>query len=259
LQLLTAVILPTSEKTADNRVDKQLALIKRVMQNALEVRSASDQIDNQLSQEYTAKEAILAARSRGIQYNNILNFTQSGTLGVISQGLSMANMPNQANKLDLVSGSAVLLLSSAALLQQRIGRRPSKPELNVLAQVLVPGTTSKEFIAPSIWKYLNSSATANGLTRRESLIERWRKSGVIVTNLRTERNLVKLSASAQASRKESVQLITDRIVMLHDVKTTIESMDKQLVRTLREGPPPASLHGELIPLVTGPAARESIH
>lgn len=242
LELLTAVILPATEKPEDNRVDKQLALIKRIMQNALEVRSVSDQIDNQLSEEYAAKEAILSARNRGIQYNNVLNFTQSGTLGVVAQGLSLNKLSNQANTLDLISGSAVLLLSSAALLQQRIGRRPSKPELNVLAQVLVPGATAKENIPPSVLQYLNSSATANGLTRRESLIERWRKSGVIVTNLRTERNLVKLSACAQTSRKERVQLITDRIVMLHDVKTTIESMDRQLVRTLREGgQPPASM------------------
>jgi hypothetical protein len=234
LQLLTAVILPTPEKLADNRVDKQLALIKRIMQNALEVRSASDQIDNQLSQEYTAKEAILAARSRGIQYNNILNFTQSGTLGVVAQCLALDKRPKQAETLNLISGSAVLLLSSAALLQQRIGRRPSEPELNVLAQVLVPGATTNECIPASVLQHLNSPALANGLTRRESLIERWRKSGVITTSLRSERNLHKLCASAQTSKKESVQLITDRIVMLHDMKTTIESMDKQLVRTLRE-------------------------
>lgn len=267
LQLLTAVILPAPENTADNRVDKQLALTKRVMQKALEVRSACDQIDNQLSQEYQAKGAILAGRSRGIQYNNILNFTQSGTLGVISQGLSMIGQPNQGNKLDLIAGSTVLLLSSAALLQQRLGRRPSKPELNVLAQVLVPGATTKEFPS-SVLQFLNSSATANGLTRRESLIERWRKSGVIRTNLRKEGNLVKLSASGKTSRRESVRLISDRIVMLHDVNTTIESMDKQLVRTLREGgTPPAfekehstSGHGELIPRrIAGPASLGDIH
>jgi hypothetical protein len=235
LELFNAVILPTPETPADNRIDKQLALTKRVMQNALEVRSITDQIDNQLSQEYTAKDAILAARSRGIQYNNILNFTQAGTLGVISQGLTLHNRQKQAYTLDLISGSAVLLLSSAALVQQWMGRRPSEPEINVLAQVLVPGATAKTSIPPSVSQYLNSPAATNGLTRRESLIERWRKSGVITTNLKSERNLHKLSGSAQTSEKESVQLITDRIVMLHDVHTTIESMDKQLVRTLREG------------------------
>ncbi len=104
LELLNAVILPTFEKTADNEIDKQLALTKRVMQHALEVRSASDQIDNQLSEEYTAKGAILAARSRGIQYNNILNFTQSGILGIVSQGLVMKGKTNHANALDLVCG-----------------------------------------------------------------------------------------------------------------------------------------------------------
>lgn len=235
LELLNAVILPTPETPADNRVDKQFALIKQVMQKALEVRSATDQIDSQLSKEYTAKGAILAGRSRGIQYNNILNFTQAGTLGVVAQGLSLQNRTKQASTLDLISGSTVLLLSSAALLQQRIGRRPSKPELNVLAQVLVPGATTTESVPPSVWQYLNSSDTTNGLTRRESLIERWKKSGVITTNLRHDHNLHKLSASAQTSKKESVQLITDRIVMLHDVHTTIGSMDKQLVKTLREG------------------------
>ncbi len=104
----------------------------------------------------------------------------------------------------------------------------------MLAHVLVPGATSKESIPPSIRQYLNSPATESGLTKRESLIERWRKSGVITTNLKNERNLGKLSASANPSRKEGVQLITDRIVMLHDVKTTIESMDKQLVSALKE-------------------------
>lgn len=234
LNLLTAVILPSSENSADNEIDKQLALTKRVMQHALEVRSASDEIDNQLSEEYTAKGAILAARDRGVQYNNIANFAQSGILGIVSQGLVLNKKDIQANTLDLVSGSALLLLSSASLVQARIGRRPSKPELNVLAHVLVPNSSNKESIPPSIKQYLNSPAADNGLTRRESLIERWKKSGVITANLKNERNLGKLSASANTSRNERVQLINDRIVMLHDVKTTIESMDKQLVSALKE-------------------------
>lgn len=236
LELLTAIILPAPSTPAENRVDGQLALIKRTMQNALEIRSSCDQIDNQLSHEYTAKEAILAARSRGIQYNNILNFTQSGTLGVVACGLALNNRENQANTLDLISGSAVLLLSTAALLQQRMGKRPTKPELNMLSQVLVPGTTPREYIPPSVLQYLNSPAAPNGLTRREALIERWKRSGVITTNLKSARNLSKLAACDETSRKESVQLITDRIVMLHDVQTTIESMDKQLVTALREAP-----------------------
>lgn len=240
LQLLTAMVLPAPEP-ASNRVDKQLATIKRVMQNALEIRSACDQIDNQLSQEYTAKDALLAARSRGIQYNNIINFTQSGTLGVVSQGLSLGTMQSQADTLDVVSGSTVLLLSSAALLQQRLGQRPSKPELNVLSQILVPGATIKERLPASVLQYLNSPASPNASTRRELLIERWKKSGVIRTNLKTERNLVKLSACGQTSKRESVQLINDRIVMLHDVNTTIESMDKQLVRILKEGGQPPAM------------------
>ncbi len=236
LQLLTAIILPAPSTPAENRVDGQLALIKRTMQNALEIRSSCDQIDNQLSHEYTAKEAILAARSRGIQYNNILNFTQSGTLGVVACGLALNNRENQANILDLVSGSAVLLLSTAALLQQRMGSRPTKPELNMLAQVLVPGTTPREYIPASVLQYLNSPVAPTGLTRRETLIERWKRSGVITTNLKSARNLSKLAACDETSRKESVQLITDRIVMLHDVQTTIESMDKQLVTALKEAP-----------------------
>ncbi|MBA3992675.1 MAG: hypothetical protein C0469_04050 [Cyanobacteria bacterium DS2.3.42] len=234
LQLLTAVILPAPENFTDNKIDKQLILTKRVLQHALEVRSASDQIDNQLSDEYTARGAILASRARGVQYNNILNFTQSGLLGIISSGLVMKGKNNHANAIDLVAGSTVLLLSTVSLIQARIGRRPSKPELNVLAQVLVPSASSKESIPQSVRQYLNSPATENGMTRRESLIKRWRKAGVITTNLQNERNFGKLSASANPSRRETVQLISDRIVMLHDVKTTIESMDKQLVAVLKD-------------------------
>lgn len=235
LQLLTAVILPAPENPTDNKIDKQLILTKRVLQHALEVRSASDQIDNQLSDEYTAKGSILTSRARGIQYNNILNFTQSGILGIVSQGLVMKGKNNHANAIDLVAGSTLLVLSTAALIQARIGRRPAKPELNVLAHVLVPGASSKEPIPPSVRQYLNSPAAESGMTRRESLIKRWRTAGVITTNLQNERNFGKLSASVNPSRRETIQLINDRIVMLHDVKTTIESMDKQLVSALKEG------------------------
>ena len=233
LNLLTAVILPTPEDSAENEIDKQLALTKRVMQNALEVRTVSDEIDNQLSEEYTAKGAILASRDRGVQYNNILNFTQSGILGIVSQGLVLHQKGVEPNTIDLVSGSTLLLLSSASLVQSRIGRRPAKPELNVLAHVLVPNAPNKEPIPASVQQYLNSPVAGNGLTRRESLIERWKKSGVITANLKSERNLGKLSASTNTSRNERVQFITDRIVMLHDVKTTVESMDKQLVSALK--------------------------
>lgn len=234
LQLLTAVILPAPENSTGNKIDKQLILTKRVLQHALEVRSASDQIDNQLSDEYTARGAILASRARGVQYNNILNFTQSGILGIVSQGLVMKGKNNHANAIDLVAGSTVLLLSTAALIQARIGRRPSKPELNVLAHVLAPSASSKESIPQSVRQYLNTPARENGMTRRESLIERWKKAGVITTNLQNQRSFGKLCASANQSRRETVQLISDRIVMLHDVKTTIESMDKQLVSALKE-------------------------
>ncbi|MBA3857681.1 MAG: hypothetical protein C0507_12300 [Cyanobacteria bacterium PR.3.49] len=233
LQLLTAVILPAPENATENKIDKQLILTKRVLQHALEVRSASDQIDNQLSDEYTARGAILASRARGVQYNNILNFTQSGLLGIVSQGLVMKGKNNHANAIDLVAGSTVLLLSTVALIQARIGRRPSKPELNVLAQVLTPGAPSKESIPQSVRQYLNSPVAENGMTRRESLIERWKKSGVITTNLQNQRSFGRLSASSNQTRRETVQLISDRIVMLHDVKTTIESMDKHLVSALR--------------------------
>lgn len=234
LQLLSAVILPAPENPTENKIDKQLILTKRVLQHALEVRSASDQIDNQLSDEYTARGAILASRARGVQYNNILNFTQSGILGIVSQGLVMKGKTNHANAIDLVAGSTVLLLSTVALIQARIGRRPSKPELNVLAHVLAPGASTKESIPQSVRQYLNSPAAESGMTRRESLIERWKKAGVITTNLQNQRSFGKLCASANQSRRETVQLISDRIVMLHDVKTTIESMDKQLVSALKE-------------------------
>ncbi len=241
LQLLTAVILPAPENSPDNKIDKQLILTKRVLQHALEVRSASDQIDNQLCEEYTAKGAILASRARAVQYNNILNFTQSGLMGIVSSGLVMKGKTNHANAIDLVSGSTLLFLSSVALIQARIGRRPAKPELNVLAHVLHPGTSSTESIPPSVRQYLNSSAKDSGLTRLESLMERWKKAGVITTNLKSERNLGKLSAIGNTSRRETVQLISDRIVMLHDVKTTIESMDKQLVSALKEDRQGASM------------------
>jgi hypothetical protein len=214
----------------------QLLVVKKILGGSLDVRKATDLIDNQLASEYTAQGQMLASRNRGLELNNIANFSQNGIISLISGSLDLDGQHKVANEMCIVSGSTTLLLSSIALAQTRAGKRNFDAEPNMLAQVLTLDAPEEQRFSPLLWSYLNSVPTdsKDGMTRREHLIARWKHQGVLTVNLDKHENLEKLAVQepAHKRRSETVKLVTNRIVMLHDVHTLVESLDRDLVDLL---------------------------
>jgi hypothetical protein len=236
-QLLELKAKGDSRTPSDGELSLQISLVKKILGGSLEIRMCTDTIDNELAEEYTAQSEMLASRNRGIELNNIANFTQSGLTGLITADLDLNGRHKAANEMDIVSGSTTLLLSSIALLQIRGGKRASASHTNMLAQILDLDPPGGQRFSPLLWEYLNSvpPGSKDGTTRREQLITRWKKSGVLTINLNEPSNLEKLAVYGPRykPRAETIKLITNRIVMLHDVHTLVESLDSELVSLLQ--------------------------
>lgn len=221
----------------DEQLQAQLVLARRVLGGALQVRKMADVIDGEMAREYTAEEQMVAQTNRGIELNNSANFLQNGVLGLIGGGIAYAGHGTQADYLAIVSGGLTLGLSTLALAQQRVAWRHAKPAPNLLAQMMKPDAPSNDVrFSPLIWSYLNRTApgSTTGQTRREQLIEHWRKSHVLTINVSNPKNIDKLAASKPTRNplSETTKLVNNRIKMLHDIHTEIESLDGGLVDLL---------------------------
>lgn len=225
-----------SQTPSDAELSLQLLLVRKILGGSLEVRKMADILDDELSSEYTAQDEMIASRNRGIALNNSINFTQNGTLGLIGGGIDYAGASNASNDMAIISGSTVLLLSSVALLQTRGGRRHSQSAPNMLGQLLSLDSPNEFRFSPLVWAYLNAVPpdSKNGMTRREQLIDHWKKAGVLTIKLNNQSNLDKVAACGprHKERSETIKLITNRIKMLHDVHTEVESLDRELVDLL---------------------------
>jgi hypothetical protein len=235
-RLLTLKASGSSAAPSDEDLKLQVALVKNILGASLQVRKAKDLMDDQLATEYTAQGEIVARRDRGINLNNNINFSQFGIFGVETSAISLKGMSKSANQQDLVTGGCTLLLSSIALMQLRGGHRRSDAAPNMLGQILGLEPPADQRFTPLIWSYLESvpPGSKDGKTRREHLIARWKKAGVITVGLDKRQTLEKLAVDGPAHQKssETIKLITNRIVMLHDVCTLVESLDSELVDLL---------------------------
>jgi hypothetical protein len=225
------------KEPTDEQLNLQVALVQKIMSGTLEVRKVTDTIDRELAAEYTAEGEMLARRDAGIELNNITNFTANGVFGLTGGGMHFKGISNAPNDLDLVQGSTTILLSSLALAQMRGGRRKSATDPNMLGQVLHLEPAEDKRFSPLMSAFLTSAPaeSKDGLSRQEQLINRWKKAGVITINLDRRKNLERIAATGTVKKHsaDTLKIIRNRIVMLHDVHTLVESLDRELVDLLQ--------------------------
>jgi len=226
----------SSALPSDEVVDLQLHVIRKVMSSALEVRTMSGRINDELTTEYTARNELIAQRDSRVTLNNSANFIQDGVFSLISGPLALAHFDVQANELAIISGGTTALLSVLALWQARGGSQKDKCNPNMLGQIFNKTTPDSERYSSTVWAYLNSipSDSKNKITRREWLVAHWKEAGVQTINMNKEKNIDKLTAigKGHTKRSETIKLINNRIFMLHDVERTLATLDIGLVELL---------------------------
>jgi hypothetical protein len=119
----------------------------------------------------------------------------------------------------------------------RGGKRPEPASPNMLGRFLNPESATGDRFSPLVWAHLNSAPpdSRNGTTRRQLLIEHWKKAGVLTVNLNNPKQSDRLAVYGPNYKPscENLKLITNRIKMLHDVHTEVETADRELADTLK--------------------------
>lgn len=219
--------------TADPAILKdELSLCRRVMSAMLEVRVTADKLDLEISKETHMRDRMARSRELGIAVTNNANFFQLGILGMISNPLSLSSFKiynYESNVVNVVSGLLVGGLAAAAFLQRNGGYRPEKAQPNMLAQILGLNSAADTQFSPLIWNFLNSPSPIlnTGITRRERLLEYWKKAKVVSLNPSNHAVAEKVAATGAAHHwwNETIKLINNRLNMLYAVRATVDLFD----------------------------------
>ncbi|HEY9731967.1 MAG TPA: hypothetical protein V6C89_08645 [Drouetiella sp.] len=220
-------------------IGERLFLTRRILINSLEVRNAVDQIDQELVTEYTVQGEMIAKMNKRIEITNAVNFLQSGITGLVGGGLGYVN--NHAaqcagNGMNIASGSAVIVLALFSMWQARGGKRPYKAKPNMLGPVFdLKDSPEYTRFSSLVWEQLNAPATGNfadnSISRREWLLRHWKKDGVLTVDSTNPQTLQKLAAvgPAYTPKSENLNLIKNRIYMLSELRTQVETFDAELL------------------------------
>jgi hypothetical protein len=224
-----------------SRMRLETTILERILSGALEVRVAADQVDAEIN--YASDvvlSELLAKRGKALQRNYEANFIQAGTFGSIAGLLYLKHLSHRGNEMFVISGGIGTALSVRALLLMRGGHRPIDTNPNSLLNVLnIPPAEQYRF-SPMMTKFLNSPApdAGNHETRAQALLKYWNDEKITTVKLINKKMLVGL-AGAPPSEYDTIDLVTNRISMLHGLIAHIELLDSELLSLARAIDSPA--------------------
>lgn len=219
-----------------NLIEQQLALTRQIISAMLEVRMTAANLDIDIATETQNLNRLLRQRDFATQLTNVANFYQINILGIIIDGplglSSKEKYQTYDNNLTIVSGLLAIGLGSAAFLERKGGIRLSKAEPNMLGPCFNLDSSAKARYSPLLLKFLNSPspATSGKLSRREELIEYWKRSKLLDLNVKKVATAQKVSATGPKHHwwNETIKLLKNRVDMLYDVKAVVDIMDIDL-------------------------------
>jgi hypothetical protein len=196
-----------------------------------EVRKVVGVINRELSISYTALDSLTTKTNMTTNTINTVNFMQGGVLGCISQGVNFHyGQPITSKTIATVTFSIGTGLAAVGLFAPSLWSRRIGPPANTLAHVFREGYLPPDANRSYLWRFVSSPIPGSntGLTRREILIKHWEAfSGLDSKN---QNRLTRLSAMPLGEEKlsESIRIVTQRIDLLHDLKTHLEEFDGSL-------------------------------
>jgi hypothetical protein len=230
-----AQLVQLNKSGGDNftRQRLEVLVLERILTAALEVRAASDQVDAELNYANDVVLAeLLARRGRQLQLNYEANFIQAGVFGSVAGLLYLKGYPKAGNEQFVISGGIGTLLSTQALLLMRGGKRPIDTKPNSLADVF--DLDQEHRFSPLITAFLNSPSldSNSGESRKQELEQYWKKHKATTVNVDNNRIREKLAAMPSA-RFDRIQIVSNRITMLHRLLYEVELFDTELLALLR--------------------------
>jgi hypothetical protein len=219
----------------------RIALLRKMLTAALDVRCAEDVLDAEIAIEYDVLGRMTRSRDQTIALTNNINFLQLGILATIIDGpLGLSGNPRwvrASNMLNIVSGLTVGGLALLSVLEQRGGFRPCPAEPNMVGQCLGIAPPNEYKFSPSVWRFLNDAppSSASGHTRVQLMVDSWNRTRFVSMDMNKQSNKEKAGAYGPHHSKwsESIKLIKNRLNMMFDVRGLIGLFNDGLDDSLR--------------------------
>lgn len=208
----------------------ELELQEAILAGMLDMRIATDKIDDELNYAYdVVLSHLLMRRGKWLQWNYNANFVQTGILGAVAGLLFLKEYPKAGNEIFIVQSSIGTALSALGLALTHGGWRRIDTPPNSLAPFLEVGAASDYSFSPMISEFLNmpSPESKTGQSRRAFLIERWKSRRVATVDLDKPSNRNKLAATASC-KYDTIKIVQNRIDLLHSLKARLEEIDVDL-------------------------------
>ncbi len=209
------------------------ALSEQIMSQGFEVRSVISKIDTEIADSDDLQALLEERRDRAVRLNSIANFVSGGVTGILGSSFNLGGIDKRVDdSIDLSDGVVQSGLALLALKQQRGEKRIASGLPNMLSRVL--GSKPAVEYPETVWNFLNAvpNAGSETRTRRQIMMEHWRRLGLIDRNRRdktAEDERLKTIVGTKPQSKVSIDLLDARSAMLHDLRAMVSEMDNYLL------------------------------
>jgi hypothetical protein len=207
-----------------------------VLAASLEADGVVAEIDNEWAQARDVRSSLESRRDRRIVANTVANILIGGGMGVTGSLVQLKNN-NVGNILGAAAGGTAVVLSLIAMRQQKGGEQRLGIAPNMLAKIFGRTAEFHSDYPEVVWTYLNSvpPAGAGPETRRARLIQYWTELGRISSESTPEgRHKIDLLTSSVSGQKLlSIDVLSERAMMLSDVRAQVQLLKRDLGRLMR--------------------------
>ena len=230
----------SSERDLDSTRAVKVLLLRqqiteRVLSASLAIDGVNAVIDYEIEQNRSIRSDLQAKRDRAQNLINIASFVTSGASGVTSSALQFkSSTANIGNAIGIAGGGASVALSIVGIRKQAGGRQTLGESPRMLAAFFGRPPSAQDRIVSEypkvVWRYLNSDAPEHRVTRKEELIEKWRREGYIENGTRS--NSEAAIGEFYHLRMLSIDEMSDRNSMLRDIRASVSLMKQNLSEIL---------------------------
>lgn len=223
------------------------SLMEAILSQGFEIRAVLSKVDTEIADADDLQALLEERRDRAVRLNSIANFISGGVTGIVGSSLNLGDVNFKADdSIDLSDGVVQTGLAIFALKQQQGEKQISKGLPNMLSR-LFESNNSLEY-PDHIWQFLNSipvvsdeNQTAVGIddvgkTRRQILMDHWRRLGLIDRQRRdktSEQERVRTIIGVAPKTRVSIDLLDARSAMLHDLRAVISELDNYLLELVQ--------------------------
>jgi len=214
-------------------------LLETLLEASFELRTMTSKLHSEIAQADDLQAVMEERRDRAIRLNTIANFISGGITGIIGGSMKLGNMPSAPpDSIDLAEGVVQTSLAALAYKQQNGERRFVQGVPNSLAKIFDPSLPSE--YPDLVWRYLQAvpAESSMNVTRRESLLRHWHKFGVIdrirpSKDRPTTQVAIAHVSGMHPNHAVTIDLLSTRSAMLHDVESVVEEIDSLLLVLLQ--------------------------